>query len=200
MFLTQSRCQIKLFPPILAYLRADLDYFKTKAQPSFSIFSKKKRTEKKSLSKTWKRQHKKCPITLNSSLNQTLRSFKERGRKIKLSKIAFGIILKTAPEILFCFVFVTLVNAEVACTHDRQDHKKDFFSVEFYLSTTTPRLSLFCEYSPMYNVKSIICLAHQRKRCEILSIQHPWSGGVFGHLVILCNMLSYLLFSNEGAS
>lgn len=47
MFLTQSRCQTKLFPPILAYLRADLDYFKTKAQPSFSIFSKKKRTEKK---------------------------------------------------------------------------------------------------------------------------------------------------------
>lgn len=171
---------------------------KLKPNPVFQ--SSLKRKEQKKISVEDLRQHKKCPITLNSSLNQTLRSFKERGRKIKLSKIAFGIILKTAPEILFCFVFVTLVNAEVACTHDRQDHKKDFFSVEFYLSTTTPRLSLFCEYSPMYNVKSIICLAHQRKRCEILSIQHPWSGGVFGHLVILCNMPSYLLFSNEGAS
>lgn len=43
MFLTQSRCQTKLFPPILAYLRADLDNFKTKAQPSFQSLVKKKK-------------------------------------------------------------------------------------------------------------------------------------------------------------
>lgn len=132
-----------------------------------------------------------------SSLNKTLRSFKERRGKIKLSKIAFGIILKTVHEILFVLflLFVTLVSAEVACTPDRHDHKKDFFWGEFYLSATTLRLSLFCEYSPMYNVKSIICLAHQRK-----TLRNPfyttciWSVGVFGHLVGLCNMLSYLLF------